>query len=82
MFLNSAQIQELKAIFASIGINNSDFNYNNQELEFVYYKITDPKAYRFQIRKSIQGALFADVYCEPYTYMSSIYNIRCIKSTR
>ena len=73
MFLNSAQIQELKAIFASIGINNSDFNYNNQELEFVYYKITDPKAYRFQIRKSIQGALFADVYCEPYTYMSSIY---------
>ena len=37
MFLNSAQIQELKAIFASIGINNSDFNYNNQELEFVYH---------------------------------------------
>lgn len=73
MFLNSAQIQELKAIFASIGINNSDFNYNNQEFEFVYYKITDDKAYRFQIRKSIQGALFADVYCEPYTYMSSIY---------
>ena len=30
MFLNSAQIQELKAIFASVGINNSDFNYNNQ----------------------------------------------------
>lgn len=73
MFLNSAQIQELKAIFANIGINNSDFNYNNQESEFVYYKLTDNKAYRFQIRKSIQGALFADVYCEPYTYMPSIY---------
>lgn len=73
MFLNSAQIQELKAIFANIGINNSDFNYNNQESEFVYYKLTDHKAYRFQIRKSIQGALFADVYCEPYTYMPSIY---------
>ena len=73
MFLNSAQIQELKAIFASVGINNSDFNYNNHELEFSYYKITDPKAYRFQIRSSIQGALFADVYCEPYSYMSSIY---------
>lgn len=73
MFLNSAQIQELKVIFANIGINNSDFNYNNQELEFVYYKITDHKAYRFQIRKSIQGALFADVYCKPYTYMPSIY---------
>ena len=26
MFLNSAQIQELKAIFASIGINNSKIN--------------------------------------------------------
>lgn len=73
MFLNSAQIQELKAIFANIGINNSDFNYNNQESEFVYYKLTDHKAFRFQIRKSIQGALFADVYCEPYTYMPSIY---------
>ena len=73
MFLNLEQIQELKAIFANVGINNSDFNYSNRELEFSYYKITDQNSYRFQIRKSIQGALFADVYCEPYTYMSSIY---------
>lgn len=65
MFLNSEQIQKLKIVFATAGLNNSDFNSNNEDLEYSYYRINDPNSVRFQIRQSIQGALFADVFCEP-----------------
>lgn len=73
MFLNSEQIQKLKTIFATAGLNNSDFNSNNEDREYSYYRINDPNSFRFQIRQSIQGALFADVFCEPYTYAPHIY---------
>lgn len=69
MFLNSEQIQKLKTIFATAGLNNSDFNSNNEDREYSYYRINDPNSFRFQIRQSIQGALFADVFCEPYTHI-------------
>lgn len=36
MFLNSEQIQKLKTIFATAGLNNSDFNSNNEDREYSY----------------------------------------------
>ena len=73
MFLNPDQIEELKNVFFAQGLNCNEFNFNNDELGFSYYKITDSLSYRFQICKTIQGALFGDIYCEPYTYMPHIY---------
>lgn len=73
MFLNPSQIEELKNVFSAQGLNCNEFKFNNDELGFSYYKITDSRSYRFQICKTIQGALFGDIYCEPYTYMPHIY---------
>lgn len=73
MFLNSDQIQEITNLFSQIGLNKAEFNYTNTNNEFAYYKISDPKTYRYQIRTSIQGARFGDVFCTPYTENTSIY---------
>jgi hypothetical protein len=73
MFLNSSQIQELYTIFAIAGLNSYDFQYYNDSREFGYYYINDPDNIRLQIRGSIYGASFGDIFCKPYTYRSSIY---------
>lgn len=73
MFLNSDQIQEITNLFSQIGLNKAEFNYTNMDNEFAYYKISDPQTYRYQIRASIQGARFGDVFCTPYTETTSIY---------
>ena len=73
MFLNASQIQELYTIFAIAGLNSFDFQYYNDSREFGYYYINDPDNIRLQIRKSIYGASFGDVFCMPYTYRPSIY---------
>lgn len=73
MFLNSDQIQEITNIFSQIGLNKAEFNYTNSDKEFAYFKISDPKTYRYQIRTSIQGARFGDVFCTPYTVDPSIF---------
>lgn len=73
MFLNSDQIQEITNLFSQIGLNKAEFNYTNSDKEFVYFKISDPETYRYQIRTSIQGALFGDVFCTPYTVDPSIF---------
>lgn len=73
MFLNSDQIQEITNLFSQIGLNKAEFNYTNTDDEFAYYKISDPQTYRYQIRASIQGARFGDVFCTPYTETTSIY---------
>lgn len=73
MFLNSDQIQEITNLFSQIGLNKAEFNYTNTDTEFAYFKISDPKTYRYQIRASIQGARFGDVFCTPYTEDITIY---------
>lgn len=73
MFLNSDQIQEITNLFSQIGLNKAEFNYTNSDKEFAYFKISDPETYRYQIRTSIQGARFGDVFCTPYTVDPSIF---------
>lgn len=73
MFLNSDQIQEITNLFSQIGLNKAEFNYTNTDKEFAYYKISDPETYRYQIRTSIQGARFGDVFCTPYTVDPNIF---------
>lgn len=73
MFLNSNQIQEITNLFSQIGLNKAEFNYTNSDKEFAYFKISDPETYRYQIRTSIQGARFGDVFCTPYTVNPSIF---------
>lgn len=73
MFLNSNQIQEITNLFSQIGLNKAEFNYTNSDKEFAYFKISDPETYRYQIRTSIQGARFGDVFCTPYTVDPSIF---------
>ena len=73
MFLNSSQIQELYAIFTIAGLNIRDFQFYNNSREFGCCYIDDPDNIRLQIRKSIYGAVFGDVFCMPYTYRPSIY---------
>lgn len=73
MFLNSVQIQEITNLFSQIGLNKAEFNYTNSDKEFAYFKISDPETYRYQIRTSIQGARFGDVFCTPYTVDPSIF---------
>ena len=73
MFLNSNQIQEITNLFSQIGLNKAEFNYTNSDKEFAYFKISDPETYRYQIRTSIQGDRFGDVFCTPYTVDPSIF---------
>lgn len=72
MFLDTNQINELINVFLSTGLNINDFNYTNDNC-FEYYRILD-KNHRFNVRKSIYGYSFCDVYCNPYTYTDSIYH--------
>ena len=75
MFLNEKQITKVESVFMEAGLNKNDFVCHNGEIEIVFHNVLDP-TYRFQIKESIQGANFGDVFCEPYTYIPHIYK-RC-----
>lgn len=72
MFLDTNQINELINVFLSTGLNINYFSYTNDKC-FEYYRTLD-KNHRFNVRKSIYGYSFCDVYCNPYTYTDSIYH--------
>lgn len=72
MKLTTEQTRLLEDTFTKAGLPVSNLNYKEifKEIYFVH-KIES--TYRFQIRDSIQGDLFCDVFCEPYTYSPTIY---------
>ncbi len=72
MLLSNEQIKEIESIFISEGLKNDSFQSYNNELEYLY-KNRNEQTIRFEIKETIQSALFADVYCEPYTYIPHIY---------
>lgn len=72
MNLNDDQKQMLYQAFGRYGLMQQQFEIleNDYEICFVH-KVES--SYRFQIKDSIQNAKFADVYCEPYTYLPHYY---------
>ncbi len=72
MLLSDRQIQELKNVIVQSGldINSFEFEFDGSDI-FILHKVET--SFSFQIRPTIQGALMADVFCQPYTYRPTIY---------
>lgn len=72
MRLNDNQKQMLYQAFGKYGLTPQQFEIFEDDYEICFeHKVES--SYRFQIRGSIYNAAFADVYCEPYTYLPHYY---------
>lgn len=72
MRINKEQREELIALFAKSGLDLSAFLEHWTDNEYyISHKIET--TIRFSICSSIQHARIGDVFCEPYTYQSSMY---------
>lgn len=72
MRLNDNQKQMLYQAFGKYGLTPQQFEIFEDDYEICFeHKVES--SYCFQIRGSIYNAAFADVYCEPYTYLPHYY---------
>lgn len=72
MLLNEEQISAIQAMIISNGFDEKTLHKHIAEnIYALFYHLN--QNYRFEIRNTIQSAQFADVYCEPYSYMPHIY---------
>ncbi|WP_052074850.1 toll/interleukin-1 receptor domain-containing protein [Porphyromonas sp. COT-052 OH4946] len=72
MKLNENQIQEIKSVLIQKGLQINDIEINFDE-DNVNFQHRIQSSYVFCVRRSIQRASLADVYCKPYTYLPHIY---------
>jgi len=85
MLLNNEQIKEIESIFISKDLKKDRFQSYKNEGVYLYKNRNEQTI--FFVIKETKSALFAYVYCQPYTYAPTIYKgcnsfLECLKLAR